>query len=807
MQENRRTGSRLPRTVLALLLGIALPAADRTAASEPLPFSASEPPVSGDCGDYVKGKQRGAFRFCWEENADAHGEAQMSTMPGPLVVEFTGKYLVVPEVSSAVQLFMDHRIALSDEEQPWTHAQAHALYQTLKRIPIGHPDSAMPPRLATSKWVLTRDHVPNDVEFYVTANGETVVRVSAAAFANASARIARFEGSRAAFFSNRLHRVLVRFVTDEGRDEKRAAQILEQRFGLRLAVPDYQGLTGENASHFQPFHAAELVELINVLENMPEGFHQVPGLNYVVRRLDGTCHPRRACGVPAIAYPQRGYIEFMEKAFVFGMAGITHRRILHEKAHFLWDRVFSAGLKDDWVRLSGWHACAARSSGWCTRSQTEYASAYAHALNPNEDMAESLAYFTVNPERLRSRAPDKYAFIRERVMHGNAYLSKIRDDLTFEVYNLAPDYVFPGKIRRIRIAVDGAPGEDKRLTVEMAIHGKAQEQAAWARLRLSSEAGTYFDLQLKPADGWSSGTTLRGQKTISKYARSGYWTSSNITLSDAAGNQRMSGANDFGWALYVDNPLEDRNQPAYRPGTATLTRYEERKGGESINVVEARWAYQDEHMQGSNACYAKLDDSSPETYSLEHYGEAAAGNCQVRFELPHNLPSGRYSLSQISMTDLARNQTRVIFAGGPGEERPPSVVLSSERPDTRAPQLDLNTISIDAEPLDPLSPDGETLVTLRFQVNEDLSGYRMGSFRLRDPRGTEQLHYHYPAKSPPFMPDPDKPDWLQYEATVVLPRGSAPGKWGLTELTLQDQARNFATHDFTEIIPVMLLDQ
>ena len=85
MQENRRTGSRLPSTVLAPFLGIALSAADCTASSEPLPFPTSEPPVSGDCGDYVKGKQRGAFRFCWEENADAHGEAQMSAVPVNIV--------------------------------------------------------------------------------------------------------------------------------------------------------------------------------------------------------------------------------------------------------------------------------------------------------------------------------------------------------------------------------------------------------------------------------------------------------------------------------------------------------------------------------------------------------------------------------------------------------------------------------------------------------------------------------------------------------------------------------------------------
>ena len=60
------------------------------------------------------------------------------------------------------------------------------------------------------------------------------------------------------------------------------------------------------------------------------------------------------------------------------------------------------------------------------------------AINPNEDMAESISYYIVNPDKLRSRSPAKYEFIQNRVMHGTRYISKIREDLTFEVYNLYP---------------------------------------------------------------------------------------------------------------------------------------------------------------------------------------------------------------------------------------------------------------------------------------------------------------------------------------------------------------------------------
>ena len=98
----------------------------------------------------------------------------------------------------------------------------------------------------------------------------------------------------------------------------------------------------------------------------------------------------------------------------------------------------------------------------------------------NEDMAESIAYYIVNPDKLRSRSPAKYKFIQNRLMRGTRYLSRIRKDLTFQVYNLYPDVVYPGKIVRVDIKVRGAPQEDKTVTIEIEIHGgKRQGRRSW----------------------------------------------------------------------------------------------------------------------------------------------------------------------------------------------------------------------------------------------------------------------------------------------------------------------------------------
>ena len=156
------------------------------------------------------------------------------------------------------------------------------------------------------------------------------------------------------------------------------------------------------------------------------------------------------------------YIEFMESAFQGTDISFVHRLILHEKAHFLWEHLFNDQLKQDWIAIGGWYENLEDRDGWSTTKQVEFVSAYAHGVNPDEDMAESISFYITNPDKLRSRSPAKYEFIQNRVMHGTRYISKIREDLTFEVYNLWPDYVYPGRIIRINIEVTGEPESDKQ---------------------------------------------------------------------------------------------------------------------------------------------------------------------------------------------------------------------------------------------------------------------------------------------------------------------------------------------------------
>ena len=168
-------------------------------------------------------------------------------------------------------------------------------------------------------------------------------------------------------------------------------------------------------------------------------------------------------------------------------------------------------------------------------------------------MAESISYYIVTPDKLRSRAPAKYEFIQNRIMHGSRYISRIREDLTFQVYNLYPDLVYPGRIIRVAIQVEGEPEEDKRVTIEVEIHQSGDQAKAQAtHLRIFSPRGTFFDVWLYARDAHGqrveSGHILRGEATVSRYAAHGFWAPDQISLrtptaTSATSPRRISAGN------------------------------------------------------------------------------------------------------------------------------------------------------------------------------------------------------------------------------------------------------------------------
>ena len=767
-----------------------------------------------------------AFTFHWEVDTTPEG-SESATLVKPVRVLLADQLLEVAPHSSSLQLMSKYSVHLGGE---WSSGHAYSLLRTFESIPQETNDPyAEEPRLAPSVWKLTHEHLQDDISVEVQ-DGQRIVTMAQEAFVHSEPLLAEIEGVRGRFYSRRLHEAVVRFVTDGGADRAALRRILEERYGVSIDVSDYTELTrwttGETASRFQEFKNEELMFLASMFEEYPEGMRVSPGLRYLVRRLDGTPHPMYA-EAPAVAWPSAGYIEFMESAFQGQGPAYIHRLILHEKAHFLWEHLFDDQLKQDWIDLGGWYENPDDGDGWSTTKQLEFVSAYAHGRNPNEDMAESISYYIVTPDKLRSRAPAKYEFIQNRIMHGSRYISRIREDLTFQVYNLYPDLFYPGRIIRVAIQVEGGPEEDKRITIELEIHQSGDRdsaQASW--LRVISPKKTFFDIWVHPVDEngrrTESGHILRGQVELSRHAAHGYWAPDRISMRDAQGNERHESQTDFGWKLYVDNPLADDEPPRYIRNSARLALSTEgMENGRSYQILTASWRFFEE--SGMEVVHATVNDGAPETYSrtAAEYGyDPGTSEASVDIPIPDYFPSDTYSLNSISMRDLAQNWENVYFTdrdldltkvslSNPNiviDEAPQTIEVQTRTPDITLPELDLNRIVIQAEPTHPEDPNGETQVDITFRIRDNISGYHRSSLMLRDPQGVEHhfWHLHRDAYKIYFQGDPTV--WETYEKTITLPVGSIPGIWGLAQMTVEDKAQNILRADFTEILRFEVVD-
>ncbi|MDE0086829.1 MAG: T9SS type A sorting domain-containing protein, partial [Candidatus Poribacteria bacterium] len=667
--------------------------------------------------------------------------------------------------------------------------------------------------LERSMWHLVDIELDSDI--LILNNGDaTSVLISLDAFTNANAMLAEIDGVRGKLFSKRLHNAVLRYITDHGSNRQRVDYILNERYNVSLHPPDYSELTkhttGEFSERFTTFKNEEILTLITMLEEFPSGMIATPGLKYIIRRLDGTPHPLYPAA-PAVAWTSAGYIEFMESAFT-GDYQHLQRLILHEKAHFLWSHLFDDQLKEDWKILGEWYQ--GEDGKWFTLNETEFVSAYAHGENPNEDMAETISYYIVNPDKLRSVSPRKYEFIQNRVMHGDRYISKIREDLTFRVYNLYPDYVYPGKIIRVKNRVIGEPEENKKVIVEIELHHESHlDLSSGGYIRIFSPSGTnkYIENYLWPVneagDGVPQSHILRTEIGASKHLPSGYWQPHAIQVWDSNWTERFTAEKKFGWKMYIENPLEDIKPPKYVPNSVKLTSKEvESEEGDYILVTTTFLAPDD---TGIDWFRVGMNDQDSETYSRIADGglryrdgsyDKETGLAKITLRFPHYMPRGLYQVNYINLSDFGYNAVDVYFTEGKLDEKPASIYINTKTPDTQPAQLDVNRINVVATPTNPENPNGETFVDITFYVRDDISGYEIGGVNIRDPLGNIHHRWHYPHDNRGMYVNYVTGKYRKYTKQILLPVGSHPGIWGITNIHVSDKAGNKKDYDFTEIV-------
>jgi len=771
-----------------------------------------------------------SYSYSWAQDPSFAGlpseEIQQNVVKPPQVT-ILGKAYTILDVNYAQELFNRFGIVLSNEGDVWTQEYAFRLYTILNSIPqnIGN-DYQYNSALTPTRWILTPDNILNDIDIG-TGNLSGVVRVSEPAFTYAQPFVAEINGVKGLYFSKRLHAALVRFVTNNGTNQDAVIKILNDRYGLTIDSAknplNYSQFTNEPASRFQSWflHPDELVQIINNFETLPAGFAKIVGFKWLVRRLDGTVNPAYPSSA-AIAWGD-GHMEFMDIAFSnFDSTYIT-RLILHEKAHYIYQNILSTSFKKQWADLGGWQYSLNPTNpnyddtyNWQTTKTTEFVSAYGHGKNPNEDFAESVAYFVNDPASLQARAIEKYNFIRDNVMLGNSYVSVIRPDLTFTILNLFPSYTYPGMIKSMSTKVVGDPTADKTVTIHVELTslpaGSNPATSISGRMfggvNPQSPFAPYVDVWLSPVNG--SSTVFEGSYTFSKYARNGYWTLPNLTIHDSIGLERYESSLLYGFKCYLNSPLEDTIPPQVQKGTSTLSIRNDVYQGHNVQIATLKFNV----IENTGLLFAHANLVTPGSYPIEVYGDQNTdgdGPRTIDFLIKDYAPSGRYTINQIMMKDygLNLNYTYYNTYGGSNsdgtsivqDEPSPFLNIVTPNPDTKPPELDLNRISITATPTNTTSPDGETLVTLKFYARDDISGLgNPCNFTLRDPQGGEHSYtiYHPNFYTDYFAGDPTA--WTLYTWQELLPRGSLPGTWGLLSMSLGDKAGNGQAYSFLETL-------
>ena len=285
-------------------------------------------------------------------------------------------------------------------DSTWTTKEAHALLKVFESMPLGL-------NFHFSTWNISDDDLENGIKI------ETKDKLKSVTIRR---NILPVEDAQEVLSPSKdLYYAVVQFITENGTNRPIIESILQNRYGIY--IPSYASVTGGRSNNtserYSAFENDDLMLIISVFEEFPQALHKIPQLKYIVRRID-----TEDKGM-SYARPGRGSIVLAESILMrSGLYNLndTRKIIVHEKAHFLWAYVFNDQLKLDWAKLGGWSRDSSE-SGWSTiKERSAFVTDYAYEENPNEDMAESIGFYFVYPDKLRSCCPEKYEFIHNRIM-------------------------------------------------------------------------------------------------------------------------------------------------------------------------------------------------------------------------------------------------------------------------------------------------------------------------------------------------------------------------------------------------------
>jgi len=302
----------------------------------------------------------------------------------------------------------------------WTKEQAEMLLNTYESIYQRSPHATH--SMTPSAWKMSNEDIQDDV-LIETVDSVKHITISSDVFSNGESLTQNTQDEF--LYNKRLFRIVAQVITDDWANIDAVKLILNDgtdRFALELVLKEMYGLSlvrndtpeadkirqklrkyvGE--VKISQFTNQELMMLMSIYEKFPVALRRIPRLKYLLRSQQAP--------YAGSAWIIADCVEYSARTFRIKNQNEFQRVILHEKAHFLWEYALNGKLRKTWSELGGWQKDSTKKYGWTkTKERKEFVTDYAYSKNPNEDWAESVAYYLIHPNKLRLCSLAKYEFI------------------------------------------------------------------------------------------------------------------------------------------------------------------------------------------------------------------------------------------------------------------------------------------------------------------------------------------------------------------------------------------------------------
>ena len=365
--------------------------------------------------------------------------------------------------------------------------------------------------------------------------------------------------------SKALEKALLCLLTDFGENKKRVELFLQDRFSIYLGSHNHFPLTGQKIKSYKPFTPRERIIFLHTLMDLSPLIKVRPSWSlYLLRRKKSfkTSHRSHATTAQShILSRHRGYIEFTDEAFV-GPESHSKTIFIHEIMHFFVENIWKQSVLKQWANVGSWYRDRSDIDQWSTKEEKAFVSPYAHEHNPTEDLVESIAHYVVYPSYLKSIAPTKYHFIKNRLMKRVQYLSKTPSFTSFIMNGSEKLNTFPERVKKIKVISSSAHLKDIVLGIHLQSETGAKKcKANYVILKMYGQNKT--PLYLRFFSNRSGSCYLVGKFELPELESPQYskdWTLDSMQVYNSLGEVRFQSGSDFYFKLLAET--NGKNTPS-----------------------------------------------------------------------------------------------------------------------------------------------------------------------------------------------------------------------------------------------------